>query len=103
MRKRKLSAQKLAVLAFVQAHQPVQSDQVAAHLGSAQATASNHLKALVARRMLQKRRIDRHRWVWEIAGTAAPPVVAARLALAQWKLRAHEQVSSVWEYARRCA
>ena len=99
---RKLSAQKLSVLAYVQANQPARSDQVAAHLACAQATASNHLKALVATGMLQKRRIDRHRWVWVIAGTAAP-VVAVKPALAQHKLRAHEQVASVWDYARRCS
>ena len=98
---RKLSAQKLSVLAYVQAHQPARSDQVAAHLGSAQTTASSHLKALVGQGALQKRRIDRHRWVWEIAGTA--PVVAVKPVLAQHKLQAHEQVSSVWDYARRCA
>jgi len=39
--------------------------------------------------------------VWEIAASAPPPKVAIR-PLVQHKLKAHEQVSSVWDYARRC-
>ena len=98
---RKLSAQKLAVLAYVQAHQPVRRDTLAAHMGLAEETVSGHLKRLVAMGKLQKRRIDRHRWVWEIARPV--PVGVGFRPLAGHNLRAHEQVSSVWEYARRCA
>ena len=100
MRTRKMSPTKLAVLAYVQAHQPVRRDALATVLGVAEATASNHLKALVAAGKLQKRRIDRHRWVWEIAKPKPPTIAAKPVA---HRLRAHEQVSSVWEYARRCA
>ena len=101
MRTRKMSPTRLAVLAYVQAHQPVRRDALATVLGVAEATASNHLKALVAAGKLQKRRIDRHRWVWEIT-KPKPPTIAVRPVL-RHPLRAHEQVSSVWEYARRCA
>ena len=97
---RELSNEKLAVLAYVQAHQPVRREQVAAHLGCQQDTAAQHLRKLRVQGRLQKRRIDEHTWVWMIAG-APPPVVAIR-PLVQHKLQAHEQVSSVWDYARRC-
>ena len=101
MKTHRLSDEKLAVLAYVQEHQPVRREQVAAHLGCQQDTAAQHLRKLRVQGRLQKRRIDEHTWVWMIAG-APPPVVAIR-PLAQHKLQAHEQVSSVWDYARRCA
>ena len=97
----RLSDEKLAVLAYVQAHQPVRREQVAAHLGCKQDTAAQHLRKLRVRGKLRKRRIDEHTWVWEIAASAPPPKVAIR-PLVQHKLKAHEQVSSVWDYARRC-
>ena len=100
MKTHRLSDEKLAVLAYVQAHQPVRREQVAAHLGCQQDTAAQHLRKLRVQGRLQKRRIDEHTWVWMIAG-APPPVVAIR-PLVQHKLQAHEQVSSVWDYARRC-
>ena len=98
---RELSDEKLAVLAYVQAHQPVRREQVAAHLGCQQDTAAQHLRRLRVQGRLQKHRIDQHMWVWVIAG-APRPKMAVR-PLAQHKLKAHEQVSSVWDYARRCA
>jgi len=97
----KLSDEKLAVLAFVQAHQPVLREQVAAHLGCKQDTAAQHLRKLRVQGRLQKRRINEHVWVWAIAG-APPPKLAVR-PLVQHKLKAHEQVASVWAYAARCA
>ena len=100
MRQRRLSDQKLAVLDYVAANQPVRRDTLAAHMGLAEETVSGHLKRLVAMGKLQKRRIDRHRWVWEIARPV--PVGVGFRPLAGHNLRAHEQVSSVWEYARRC-
>jgi predicted DNA-binding transcriptional regulator len=84
----------------VQEHQPVRREQVAAHLGCQQDTAAQHLRKLRVQGRLQKRRIDQHMWVWVIAG-APPPKVAIR-PLVQHKLQAHEQVASVWDYARRC-
>jgi hypothetical protein len=96
-----LSDEKLAVLAFVQAHQPVLREQVAAHLGCKQDTAAQHLRKLRVQGRLQKRRINEHTWVWAIAG-APPPKLAVR-PLVQHKLKAHEQVASVWAYAARCA
>ena len=100
MRQRRLSDQKLAVLDYVAANQPVRRDTLAAHMGLAEETVSGHLKRLVALGKLSKRRIDRHRWVWEIAKPKPPTIAAKPVA---HRLRAHEQVSSVWEYARRCA
>jgi len=100
MSKRRMSPTRLAVLAFVAAHEPARRDAVAAALNVAEATASGHLKALVALGKLQKHRIDRHRWVWEIAKPRPAPVAVRPVA--RHPLRAHEQVSSVWEYARRC-
>ena len=97
-----LSDEKLAVLAFVQAHQPVLREQVAAHLGCKQDTAAQHLRKLRVQGRLQKRRINEHVWVWVIAGAPPPPKLAIR-PLAQHKLKAHEQVASVWDYAARCA
>jgi len=97
----KLSDEKLAVLAFVQAHQPVLREQVAAHLGCKQDTAAQHLRKLRVQGRLQKRRINEHVWVWVIAG--APPPKLAISPLAQHKLKAHEQAASVWAYAARCA
>jgi hypothetical protein len=78
----------------------VRREQVAAHLGCQQDTAAQHLRKLRVQGRLQKRRIDQHMWVWVIAG-APPPKVAIR-PLVQHKLQAHEQVASVWDYARRC-
>ena len=96
-----LSDEKMAVLAFVQAHQPVLREQVAAHLGCKQDTAAQHLRKLRVQGRLQKRRINEHIWVWVIAG-APPPKLAIR-PLVQHKLKAHEQAASVWAYAARCA
>jgi hypothetical protein len=97
-----LSDEKLAVLAFVQAHQPVLREQVAAHLGCKQDTAAQHLRKLRVQGRLQKRRINEHVWVWVIAGAPPPPKLAVR-PLVQHKLKAHEQAASVWAYAARCA
>ena len=98
----KLSDEKLAVLAFVQAHQPVLREQVAAHLGCKQDTAAQHLRKLRVQGRLQKRRINEHIWVWVIAGAPPPPPKLAIRPLVH-KLKAHEQVASVWDYAARCA
>ena len=100
MRKRRMSPTRLAVLAYVQANQPAKRKDVAAALGVAECTASVHLKALCKAGMLHRWRIASSLCVWSTTPRPAP-VVAVR-PLVQHKLRAHEQVSSVWDYARRC-
>ena len=101
MRTRRMSPTRLAVLAYVQANQPAKRKDVAAAIGAVDATASVHLKALVKAGMLHKWRIASSLCVWSTTPKPAP-VVAVR-PVPQHRLRAHEQVSSVWEYARRCA
>ena len=100
MRTRKMSPTRLAVLAYVQAHQPAKRSDVAAAIGAVESTASVHLKALVKAGMLHRWRIGSSLCVWstkpKLESVAVRPV-------ARHPLRAHEQVSSVWEYARRCA
>ncbi len=100
MRNRRMSDQKLAVLAYVQAHEPVRRDELAAHLGIAEDTVSGHLRKLVDLGRLQKRRVNRHRCMWELA---KPPSIAKGFKPLRHALRDREQVSSVWDYARRCA
>lgn len=100
MRKRRMSPTRLAVLAYVQANQPAKRKDVAAALGVVEPTASVHLKALVKAGLLHRWRIASSLCVWSTTPRPAP-VVAVRPVL-RHPLRAHEQVSSVWEYARRC-
>ena len=100
MRTRRMSPTRLAVLAYVTAHEPAHRDALAAALGVAECTASVHLKALVKAGILHKWRVDSSRCAWSTAQKPAP--VAVRPVL-RHPLRAHEQVSSVWDYARRCA
>ena len=99
MRTRRMSPTRLAVLAFVQANQPAKRKDVAAAIGAVESTASVHLKALVKAGLLHRWRIDSSLCAW--SATPKPPPVAGR-PVARHPLRAHEQVSSVWEYARRC-
>ena len=101
MRTRKMSPTRLAVLAYVQAHQPAKRSDVASALTIAECTASVHLKALVKAGLLHRWRIASSLCAWSATPKPAP-VVAVRPVL-RHPLRAHEQVSSVWEYARRCA
>lgn len=96
-----MSPTRLAVLAYVQANQPAKRSDVAAAIGVAECTASVHLKALVKAGMLHRWRIDSSLCVWSTTPRPPAPVVAVR-PVARHPLRAHEQVSSVWEYARRC-
>ena len=100
MRKRRMSPTRLAVLSYVQANQPAKRKDVAAAIGAVESTASVHLKALVKAGMLHKWRIDSSLCVWSTTPKPAPMAVRP---VARHALRAHEQVSSVWEYARRCA
>ena len=101
MRTRKMSPTRLAVLAYVQAHQPAKRSDVAAAIGAVESTASVHLKALVKAGMLHRWRIDSSLCAWS-ATPKPPPTITVRSVL-RHPLQAHEQVSSVWEYARRCA
>ena len=101
MRTRRMSPTRMAVLAYVQANQPAKRKDVAAAIGAVESTASVHLKALVRAGMLHRWRIASSLCVWSTTPKPAP-VVAVRPVL-RHALRAHEQVSSVWEYARRCA
>ena len=100
MRTRRMSPTRLAVLAYVQANQPAKRKDVAAAIGAVESTASVHLKALVKAGMLHRWRIASSLCVWSTTPKPAP-VIAVR-PVARHALRAHEQVSSVWEYARRC-
>ena len=100
MRTRRMSPTRLAVLAYVQANQPAKRNAVASALTIAECTASVHLKALVRAGMLHRWRIASSLCVWSTTPRPAP-VVAVR-PVARHALQAHEQVSSVWEYARRC-
>ena len=100
MKTRRMSPTRLAVLSYVQANQPAKRKDVASALTIAECTASVHLKALVRAGMLHRWRIASSLCVWSTAPKPAP-VVAVRPVL-RHPLRAHEQVSSVWEYARRC-
>jgi DNA-binding transcriptional ArsR family regulator len=95
-----MSPTRLAVLAYVTANQPAKRKDVAAAIGAVESTASVHLKALVKAGLLHRWRIDSSLCAW--SATPKPPPVAVR-PVARHALRAHEQVSSVWEYARRCA
>ena len=101
MRKRRMSPTRMAVLAYVQANQPAKRKDVAAAIGAVESTASVHLKALCKAGLLHRWRIASSLCVWSTTPKPAP-VVAVR-PVARHPLRAHEQVSSVWEYARRCA
>ena len=101
MKTRRMSPTRLAVLAYVQANQPAKRNAVASALTIAECTASVHLKALCKAGMLHRWRIASSLCVWSTRPKPAP-VVAVRPVL-RHPLRAHEQVSSVWEYARRCA
>ena len=101
MRTRRMSPTRLAVLAYVQANEPAKRKDVAAAINAVESTASVHLKALVKAGMLHRWRIASSLCVWSTAPKPAP-VVAVRPVL-RHPLRAHEQVSSVWEYARRRA
>ena len=100
MRKRRMSPTRLAVLSYVTANQPAKRKDVAAAIGAVESTASVHLKALVKAGLLHRWRIASSLCVWSTTPRPAP-VVAVRPVL-RHPLRAHEQVSSVWEYARRC-
>ena len=100
MRTRRMSPTRLAVLAYVTANQPAKRKDVAAAIGAVESTASVHLKALVKAGLLHRWRIASSLCVWSTRPKPAP-VVAVR-PVARHPLRAHEQVSSVWEYARRC-
>ena len=99
MRTRKMSPTRLAVLAYVQAHQPAKRSDVAAAIGAVESTASVHLKALVKAGLLHRWRIGSSLCVWSTKPKLEPVAVRP---VARHPLRAHEQVSSVWEYARRC-
>ena len=96
-----MSPTRLAVLSYVTANQPAKRKDVAAAIGAVESTASVHLKALVKAGLLHRWRIASSLCVWSTMPKPAP-VVAVRPVL-RHPLRAHEQVSSVWEYARRCA
>ena len=95
-----MSPTRLSVLSYVTANQPAKRKDVAAALGVVESTASVHLKALCKAGMLHRWRIDSSLCVWstkpKLESVAVRPV-------ARHALQAHEQVSSVWEYARRCA
>lgn len=95
-----MSPTRLAVLSYVQANQPAKRKDVAAAIGAVESTASVHLKALCKAGLLHRWRIASSLCVWSTTPRPAP-VVAVR-PVARHALRAHEQVSSVWEYARRC-
>ena len=95
-----MSPTRLAVLDYVQANQPAKRKDVAAAIGAVESTASVHLKALCKAGLLHRWRIASSLCVWSTTPKPAP-VVAVR-PVARHPLRAHEQVSSVWEYARRC-
>ena len=101
MRTRRMSPTRLSVLSYVQANQPAKRKDVAAAIGAVESTASVHLKALCKAGLLHRWRIASSLCVWSTTPKPAP-VVAVRPVL-RHLLRAHEQVSSVWEYARRCA
>ena len=100
MKTRRMSPTRLAVLSYVQANQPAKRKDVASALTIAECTASVHLKALVRAGLLHRWRIASSLCVWSTTPRPAP-VVAVR-PVARHRLQAHEQVSSVWEYARRC-
>ena len=101
MRTRRMSPTRLSVLSYVTANQPAKRKDVAAAIGAVESTASVHLKALVKAGMLHRWRIGSSLCVWSTTPRPAP-VVAVRPVL-RHPLRAHAQVSSVWESARRCA
>ena len=101
MRTRRMSPTRLAVLSYVTANQPAKRKDVAAALGVVEPTASVHLKALVKAGLLHRWRVSKSLCVWSTTPRPPAPVVAVR-PVARHPLRAHEQVSSVWEYARRC-
>ena len=100
MRKRRMSPTRLAVLSYVTANQPAKRKDVAESLGVMESTASVHLKALVKAGLLHRWRIDSSLCAWS-ATPKPPPTITVRSVL-RHPLQAHEQVSSVWEYARRC-
>ena len=100
MRKRRMSPTRLAVLSYVTANQPAKRKDVAAAIGAAESTASVHLKALVKAGLLHRWRIDSSLCAWS-ATPKPPPTITVR-PVPQHRLQAHEQVSSVWEYAQRC-
>ena len=100
MRTRKMSPTRLAVLDYVQANQPAKRKDVAAAIGAVESTASVHLKALCKAGMLHRWRVSKSLCVWSTTPRPAP--VAAVRPVARHALQAHEQVSSVWDYARRC-
>ena len=101
MRKRRMSPTRLAVLDYVKANQPAKRKDVAAAIGAVESTASVHLKALCKAGLLHRWRIDSSLCAWS-ATPKLPPTITVR-PVPQHRLQAHEQVSSVWEYARRCA
>ena len=100
MRTRRMSPTRLAVLSYVTVNQPAKRKDVAAAIGAVESTASVHLKALVKAGLLHRWRVSKSLCAWSTTPRPAP-VVAVR-PVARHRLRAHEQVSSVWEYARRC-
>ena len=101
MKKRRMSPTRLAVLSYVTANQPAKRKDVAAAIGAVESTASVHLKALCKAGLLHRWRVSKSLCVWSTTPRPPAPVVAVR-PVARHLLRAHEQVSSVWEYARRC-
>lgn len=104
-RVRRMSDQRVAILAYVQANEPVRPDAVAQHMGVALATAMNQLRALVRLGKLQRRKIDSCRCVWELPRPKPPMLPKPRPApkpLLQHRLAPIEQAASVWDYARRC-
>lgn len=100
MRTRRMSPTRLAVLDYVKANQPARRSAVAERLGIAENTVSVHLKALCKAGMLHRWRIDSSFCVWSETPKLRPAITVRPVP--QHVLRAHEQVSSVWEYARRC-
>lgn len=101
MRRRRMSPTRLAVLDYVKANQPAKRKDVAAAIGAVESTASVHLKALCKAGLLHRWRIDSSLCAW--SATPKPPLTITVRPVPQHRLQAHEQVSSVWEYARRCA
>ena len=89
------------MLDYVTANQPAKRKDVAAAIGAVESTASVHLKALCKAGLLHRWRIDSSLCAWS-ATPKPPPTIIVR-SVPQHRLQAHEQVSSVWEYARRCA
>jgi len=102
MKKNQMSPTRIAVLDYAKNHDPIHRDELAAALGVAECTVSVHLKALVRAGTLHKYRVGSSRCAWSMAPKPAP-VMPVRPPLAQHRLQPHEQASSVWDYARRCA